>query len=165
MSYQLPAGAPKTTGEAFAYIGRLKDGATVEDLPILALAEALGKALYDDLASRADHPEVKKLLLENGREELAHAHRVSKAFTVLTGEHFAIPPIEDNPLYTALDPMPITKAALTALAEGEFGGEALYAGIAASFDNPEALALFRLNGKEELDHGARLMKAVALLPA
>jgi rubrerythrin len=163
MGYELPADAPKSSGEAFAFINRLKDGATAEDLPVLALVEAIGKALYDEMAGRADHPEVKKLLLANGREELAHAHRVSKAFTILTGETFAIPPIDQIPFYTPMEPMPITKASLSKLAEGEFGGGDLYDGIAASFDNPEAIALFRQNGKEELEHGDRMMKAVAFL--
>lgn len=163
MGYELPADGPKTSGEAFAFINRLKNGATAEDLPVLALVEAIGKALYDEMASRADHPEVKKLLLANGREELAHAHRVGKAFTILTGEPFDIPPVDQIPFYTPMEPMPITKASLSKLAEGEFGGGDLYDGIAASFDNPEAIALFRQNGKEELEHGDRMMKALAFL--
>ena len=165
MVVRLPANAPKTANEAFARVRELRNGATLDDLPILALTEALGKQLYEDLAASAQQPEVKTLLRENGREELAHAHRVSKAIELLTGEPFVIPPIEDNPFYTRLAPKPLTKALLTKLAEGEFAGQALYAGVAASFDNAEAAALFRLNGAEELEHGARLEKAAALLPA
>lgn len=165
MSLDLPAEAPKTTNEAFAFIGRMGGDArtTVDDLKILALTEALGKELYACMAEGVDDVRIKDLLLANGREELAHAHRVAKAIEVLSGKPFPIPAISDNPLYTPLDPMPVTKDTLGKLAEGEFAGEGLYARIAESFDDPEALALFRLNGKEELAHGRRLMEAAELL--
>jgi len=161
----LPRNAPKTTGEAFAYVGRLGKGATIDDLKILALTEAVGKELYDDLASRTELPEVRDILLGNGREELKHAHRVSEAIEILTGEPFPIPPIDENPVFTPLDPMPVTRASLTKLAEGEFGGKALYEGIASSFDDRRAVALLRLNREEEAGHGERLLEAVKLLPA
>lgn len=164
MDLPLPANAPKTTGEAFAFIQEMRKGCTVDDLAILALGEGMGQALYDDLADRAGNPEVARLLRENGVEELRHAHRVSKVIELLTGRPFPIPPIEQNPIYTGLPPMPVTKENLLKLAEGEFAGEDLYDDIAANFDNAEAIALFKLNGKEELEHGARLAKAAALLP-
>ena len=164
MVWTLPANAPKTSGEAFAYVGTLKDGCTVDGLKILALAEALGLELYKCLAEGTDHPEVKKLLLENGHEELKHGQRVAKALEILTGQPHPLPPIDKNPIYTPMDPMPVTRASLNKLSESEFGGEALYAGIAASFDNPEVIALFRLNGAEELGHGRRLQQAATLLP-
>src|SRR3546814_6948630 len=104
MSWKLPPDAPKNTSEAFAYVNNLRNGATLDDLKILALTEALGKNLYDDLASGADDPKVKDLLLKNGREELAHAHRVSKAIEILSGEPFPIPPIAGNPLFTPIEP-------------------------------------------------------------
>lgn len=165
MDIRLPGNAPKTTDEAFAYIGRMGPDVTVDDLKILALVEAVGKELYACLAEGTDDPEVKALLLANGREELAHAHRVGKAIEILSGEAFPIPPIEDNPVYTPLAPMAVTRASLGKLAEGERSGEAMYERIAASFDDPDAIALFRLNGKEELEHGARLQRAADLLEA
>ncbi len=164
MAWNLPANAPKTTGDAFAYVGNLVNGATVDDLKILALVEALGMELYEDLATRTDHPEVKALLIANGREEMVHAHRISQALEILTGEPFPIPPIADNPLYTALPPMPVTKSGLTGLAAGELAGEQLYDGIAASFDHPDVIALLKQNGREEVEHGQRLQQASAYLP-
>jgi len=163
MSLDLPANAPKTTSEAFAYLGRLAKGATIDDLKILALVEAIGLKLYEEMAARAAHPEVKKLLLANGREELAHAHRVSKAIEILTGKPFPIPAIDQNPLYTGVTPAPITKAAFAGLVKAEFSGENLYEGVASGFDNPEVVALFRQNGKEETGHGQRLQQAAEFL--
>lgn len=165
MIIELPAHAPKTSAEAFAYIGKLGAGATVDDLKILALTEALGQRLYEDLAEGSDLPEVKAILLQNGREELLHAHRLSEAIEILTGEPFPIPPIDQNPVFTPLAPMPVTRASLNKLAQGEFGGQALYAAIASSFDDPRAVALLHLNGKEEVGHGDQLLKAASLLPA
>lgn len=165
MTITLPADAPKTSGEAFAYIGKLINGATIDDLKILALTEALGMQLYENLAEGTDLPDVKEMLRENGRDELKHAWRISEAIEILTGEPFPIPPIDQNPLFTPLAPMPVTRASLTKLSEGEFGGQALYKGIASSFDNPQAIALFLQNGKEEAHHGEQLLKAASLLPA
>lgn len=52
MLIELPADAPKTTAEAFAWLGKLANGATVDDLKILALIEAIGLKLYEEIASR-----------------------------------------------------------------------------------------------------------------
>lgn len=164
MNWQLPPHAPKNTMEAFAYVSGLSKGADLDDLRILALTEALGKALYDDLADRAENPEVQKLLRANGDDELSHAYRAAKALEILTGEPFVIPPIEENPIYSPIAPMPLTKAALGSLAEAELAGEDLYAGIAASFDNAEVKALFAQSGREEVEHGHRLMRVAELLP-
>ena len=163
MPIELPTNAPKTTNEAFAYIGKLAQGASVDDLKILALVEAVGLKLYEDIASRAGHPEVRKLLLANGREELAHAHRVSKAIEILSGKPFPIPAIEDNPMFTGISPMPITRAAFEGLVRGETSGGDLYDGIAASFDNAEVIALLKQNGKEEVQHGQRVQQALQYL--
>ena len=165
MAWELPENAPRNTGEAFEYVGRLGAGATIDDLKILALTEALGQELYYGLAAQVANPEVQALLRRNGDEELAHAHRLGEALEILTGEAFPIPPIAENPIYTPLESSPVTKASLTQLAELEFAGQDLYAGIAASFDNPAAIALFRQNGVEEVEHGHRLKQASALLDA
>ena len=61
--------------------------------------------------------------------------------------------------------MPLTPESLKGLAHGEFGGEALYETWAANIGNEEAARQFRLNGKEEADHGNRLLEAAALLEA
>ncbi len=163
MALDLPVTAPKTTGEAFGYIGKLGKGATVDDLKILALVEAIGEKLYEDMANRAAQPEVKKLLLSNGREELGHAHRVSKVIEILTGKPFPIPRIEDNPLFTGISPFPVTKAAFDGLVRSENSGGDLYDNIASGFDNPEVVALLKLNGKEEVNHGQRVKQAMEFL--
>ena len=156
---------PKTTGEAFARIGAFKDGGvTVDDLKLLALAEAIGKALYDEMASRAPNVEVKALLERHGDEESRHGHRLSEAIEILTGEPFPIPPIEQIPFYTPLDPMPVTREALRGLAQGEFGGKDLYNGVASSFTDPRAIAIFNLNGDEEAEHGRALLAILDMLP-
>ncbi|WP_221795327.1 ferritin-like domain-containing protein [Aquisediminimonas sediminicola] len=159
----LPANTPKTTADGFAFISTLGKGANVGDLKILALVEAIGKQLYDDLAAATPQVEVKQILQANGREELVHAHRLSKAVELLTGQPFPIPEIADNPIYTPLPFTPVTRESLEKLALGEFGGEELYANIASSFDHPEVVELLRLNGQEESQHGARLQEAAALL--
>ena len=100
----------------------------------------------------------------NGREEMAHAHRVSKAIRAISGEDFPPPDAADNPyLVGPIPSTPVTAAGLKKTAEAEFGGDALYARWAAATENVEAAALFRQNGKEETDHGNRLLEAAALL--
>jgi len=163
LTIDLPANAPKTTQEAFEYVGSMGPNVTIDDLKILALTEALGMELYANLAAGTDNAAVQDLLLENGKEELLHARRVGKAIEILTGKRFPIPAIEDNPIYTPLPEMPLTREALQKLADAEFAGESLYAGVAASFDDEQAKALFLQNGKEESDHGHRLAKAAELL--
>ena len=156
---------PTTTGEAFARIGAFKDGGvTVDDLKLLALAEAIGKALYDDMATRAPNAKVKALLERHGDEELRHGYRLSEAIEILTGEPFPIPPVEQIPFYTPLDPMPVTREALRGLAQGEFNGKDLYNGVASSFTDPKAIAIFNLNGDEEAEHGRAILAILDQLP-
>jgi len=162
MGMQLGPDAPTTSAEAFAYIQRLKDGATVDDLKVLALTEALGLELYEAMARKTDHPEAQALLRRAGREELGHAHRISKAIEILTGEAFPIPEIDAHPFYTPLD-TPITKESLLGIAKGEFAGEDLYKGVASRFTDPDVLKLLALNGQEERQHGERLHQVVELL--
>ena len=85
MSLDLPADAPKTTNEAFAFIGRMGGdaGTTVDDLKILALTEALGKELYARIAKSFDDPEALALFRLNGKEELAHGRRLMAAAELL----------------------------------------------------------------------------------
>lgn len=163
---EIPEGAPPTLGEAFARIGTVT-APTITDLKIMVLAEAAGLELYRETAKGTDNPGVIDLLHHNGREEMAHAHRVSKAILAMTGEEFLPPDPADNPYLQAgpVPAVPVTPEALRKLADGEFGGLALYEGWAANIGHEEAARLFRLNGKEEVDHGNRLLEAVALLEA
>ncbi len=163
MPVSIPEGSPQTLGAAFGHIYTI-DKPTIDDLKVMVLVEAAGQTLYAETAKGTDHPGVKDLLNHNGREEMAHAHRVSKAIKALTGEDFPPPAAEDNPyLEGPIPSTPVTPEGLEKTAEAEFGGEALYAKWADSIGNDEAAALFRQNGKEESDHGNRLMDAAALL--
>lgn len=165
MTVTLPAGAPTNLGEAFAHINSVTSP-TLDDLKVMVLLEAAGLELYRGVAVDTDNVAVKALLEHNGREELAHAHRVSKAIQAISGEEFLPPEPADNPyLATALPSMSASAEALRGLAKGEFGGETLYASWAANTENPEAARLFRLNGKEETEHGNRLLEAAELLSA
>ncbi len=165
MTTTLPAGAPTDLGAAFAHINGVT-APTVDDLKIMVLLEAAGLELYRGMASGASSPEVAALLEHNGREELAHAHRVAKAIMVISGESFPPPASVDNPyLGAALPQTPVTAEALRSLAQGEFAGEQLYERWAANVGNPDAAQQFRQNGREETEHGQRLIQAAELIEA
>jgi len=164
--HEIPAGAPATLMEAFAHISQL-DSPSVEDLKLMVMLEAAGPALYEGLAAGTDREDIIAILRHNGREELAHAHRVSKAIGVLTGTDYPVPAPEENPYLTgpAPDPEPLTIEKLEGLAEAERSGDDLYARWAANCPNSEVAEIFRQNGREELQHGGRLMEAVKLMAA
>jgi rubrerythrin len=162
----LPEGAPATLGEAFAHIGAVTVP-SILDMKVMVLVEAASMSLYYKTAEGAADPAVAALLQRNGREEMLHAQRVSLAIKAISGEDFPPPLAADNPyLQTGAAPFAeITPEALTKVAQGEFGGEALYEVWASNTDNAEAAERFRHNGKEETDHGNRLLQAAALLTA
>ncbi len=161
----LPEGAPPTLGEAFALINKTTHP-TVDVFKLMVLVEAAGKLLYEDLASQVSDEAVKALLLHNGREELAHAHRVSRAIGKLTGTDYPVPEPAENPYVAALTPARnVTVEMLTALAEAEFSGESLYETWAQNAANVDVAVLLRQNGREEAEHGARLQQAAELLAA
>ncbi len=163
MAVALPAGAPQTLGEAFGYINGLT-APTLDDLKVMVLLEAAGLELYRGISAGSDNAAVVALLEHNGREELAHSHRVAKAIQAISGEAFPPPEDADNPyLGGEMLHIPLTPEGLRGLAEAEFGGEDLYESWASNATNEEAARLFRLNGKEEAEHGGRLLEAAALL--
>jgi hypothetical protein len=153
MPTQLPPGAPATIGEAFAHINGVT-APTVDDLKVMVLLEAAGLDLYRGISAGSDNPAVVALLEHNGREELAHSHRVAKAILAISGESYPPPEAADNPyLDGPMMEVPLTPEGLRGLSQGEFAGEGLYERWAANCDNAEAARLFRLNGGEERDHG------------
>ena len=114
---ELPEGAPATLSEAFAHVYTVTAPA-ITDLKVMVLAEAAGLELYRVTAQGTDHAGVIDLLHRNGREELAHAHRVSKAIMAISGEDFPPPEAADNP-YLRAGPVPavaVTPEALRKLA-------------------------------------------------
>jgi rubrerythrin len=163
---ELPAGAPATLGEAFAHIGAVS-APSLLDMKVMVLVEAAAMALYYKTAEGAADPAVRALLERNGREEMLHAQRVALAIKAMTGEDFPPPLAADNPyLQGGAGPIgELTREGLTKLSEGEFAGEGPYEQWAASIGHAEAAERFRSNGKEETDHGNRLLQAAALLPA
>jgi len=126
--HALPEGAPATLNEAFALVNAATNPGVFE-LKLMVLAEAAGQALYGAMAEDAPNDEVKALLLANGREEMAHAHRVSRAIGAITGEDYPVPSAEENPYLTApMKRRPVTAATLAGLAQSEFAGDSLYTG-------------------------------------
>jgi rubrerythrin len=163
MTTAIPAESPQTLGEAFRHIYTVETP-SIDDLKVMVLVEAAGLTLYAETAKGTDNQAVKDLLNHNGREEMAHAHRVSKAIRAISGEDFPPPDAADNPYLTKPIPStPVTAEGLIKTSEAEFGGDALYERWASGIGNAEAAALFRQNGKEESDHGKRLLEAAALL--
>ncbi|WP_353229263.1 hypothetical protein [Novosphingobium sp.] len=162
----LESAQPQTIGEAFAHINQVT-APTIADFKIMVLVEAASETLYRHTATGTDNAAVIALLHDNGAEEMIHARRVSEVIRVLGGGDFPAPAADSNP-YLAGGSFPfaeVTPAALRKLSVGEFNGEALYETWAATIDNAEAAALLRANGREEADHGNRLLQAAALLEA
>jgi rubrerythrin len=165
MTTPLPAGAPTDLGAAFAHINSV-NAPTVDDLKVMVLLEAAGLELYRGMAAGAPSAKVAALLEHNGREELAHAHRVANAILAISGESFPPPAPADNPyLGAALPQTPVTAEALRRLAQGEFAGEQLYERWATNIGNADAAQQFRQNGREETEHGQRLIEAADLMGA
>lgn len=162
----LPAGAPATLMDAFGYIVNVR-APTVDDLKVMVLVEAAGLETYRKTAAQFDHPGVQALLIENGYEEFKHSLRVSDAIRAMTGEDFPSPSPADNPYLEGEIPSfgDATAQALLNLSQAEHGGKDLYEGWASHCGNEEAARLFRLNGKEEAEHGDRLIEAARLLGA
>ena len=159
----LPKFMPKSSGEAFKHINAVT-APTIDDLKLMVYLEASGEVGYGDLADSAPNSAVAKLLNANGREEVAHAHRVAKAIRVIYGEVFVVPTVADNP-YAKKSGRRVDRAILEGLVKAENFGKTLYDTWADNTENPEAAALFRQNGIEEAKHGARAEEAIALLDA
>lgn len=158
----LPANAPDSFESA---LERLASVATpdLDDFKLMVYLEAGGQGFYAGLADSAPSDAIKELLEKSGREELAHAHRVSRVIEKLSGEAFGVPEPADNPYHAPPQGLAITADLLKTIAEGEYGGEALYEGWAASLDDDEAAKLLRQNGKEERMHGERAEEIIGLL--
>lgn len=164
--YEIPPGAPTDLLDAFRHVAQL-DSPSVDDLKVMVMLEAAGPALYEDLAAGTDREDVRAILRHNGREEMAHARRLSKVVRLLSGSDFRPPEAEENPYLRGPrpEPKPLVPEMLLGLAETEFGGEDVYEKWASHCSNAEAAALMRQNGREETGHGQRLQHAAALLAA
>jgi rubrerythrin len=156
-----PPYLPENVGEAFKHINAVT-APTLDDLKLMVYIEASGQVGYGDLARAAPNPAIAALLNANGREEVAHAHRVAKAIRAIHGEDFAVPEPNDNP-YAKSAVRKLDRAILEGLVKAENNGKSLYDTWADNTPNAEAAALFRQNGIEEAKHGARAQEAIGLL--
>jgi len=155
-----PKYLPASSGEAFRHINAVTSP-TIDDLKLMVYLEASGQVGYGDLAASANAA-VAELLNANGREEVAHAHRVAKAIRILYGEEFPVPAPAENP-YAKASGARVTRAVLEGLVKAENNGKTLYDTWADHTSNPEAAELFRQNGIEEAKHGARAQRAIGLM--
>ena len=158
-----PKFMPESAGEAFKHINAVTSP-TLDDLKLMVYLEASGQVGYGDLARGAPNEAVAKLLNANGREEVAHAHRVAKAIRAIYGEDFPVPEATDNP-YAKSAARKLDRAMLEGLVKAENNGKTLYDTWADNTKNAEAAELFRQNGIEEAKHGARAQEAIGLLDA
>jgi len=158
----LPREVPADFVAALARLART-ERLDVDDMKLLVLLELAGEPLYARLADGVAPPEAKALLLQNGREETAHAHRLKRAIEKKTGAAYALPTLAENP-YAAPPPMPVVSAALLAgVQQGETGGEADYQRYAAHEPDPEVAEWLRQNGREELRHRDRVGRVIEIL--
>jgi len=153
---------PSKGGVAYAKLVNVETP-TIDDLKLMVLLEAAGQGLYGGLADAAPNEAAKALLERNGREELAHAHRVSRVIEHLWGERVPVPAPEDNPLYERPQITALSRDELEGLMQAEMGGEALYDTWARNLKDDVAAKLLRQNGVEETRHGERMKEVLALL--
>jgi rubrerythrin len=158
-----PKFLPEKAGDAFRHINAVT-APTIDDLKLMVYLEASGQVGYGDLADGAPNEAVAKLLNANGREEVAHAHRVAQAIHAIYGEAFMVPTPAENP-YAKKPGLKVDRAILEGLVKAENFGKTLYDSWADNTANAEAAALFRQNGVEEAKHGARAQEAIGLLDA
>jgi len=158
----LPAQLPADFGAALVQIGQTEHFG-VEEMKLLILLEMAGEPLYGKLAELAPNEESRELLLKNGREETAHAHRLKKAIEILTGADFEIPPMSANPYASAPPFTELSRELLEGLAAGEQKGGQDYERMAAAEPNAEVAELLRQNGREETTHGERVSAVIGLL--
>jgi rubrerythrin len=158
-----PKYLPESAGEAFKHINAVTVP-TIDDLKLMVYLEASGQVAYGEMADSAPNDAVAKLLNANGREEVAHAHRVAKAIRAISGEDFQVPAPADNP-YARPSGRKVDRAILEYLVNAENFGKTLYDTWADNTANDEAASLFRQNGIEEARHGARAQKAIGLMEA
>jgi rubrerythrin len=158
---RLPANAPDSPGAAFAHINAVVSP-TIDDLKLMVFLEASGQAGYFEIARSAPNDGVRDLLRANGREEMAHAHRVAKVIKRLSGDDFPPPSDDENP-YARPSARVVSRELLEMLVAAENNGNELYETWASHTADAEAAALLRQNGKEEVRHGERARQAIALL--
>lgn len=95
----------------------------------MVLLEAAGLDLYLGMAAGTDNAAVRALLEHNGREEMAHAHRVAKSIRAISGEDYAPPESAVNPYLSGPIPAPpVTADTLRGLARANLAARAFMNG-------------------------------------
>jgi rubrerythrin len=140
-----------------------KDRLEVDDMMLMVLLETSGEPLYQTLASLAPDGEASDLLLQNGREETAHAHRLKRAIEISTGRPFEMPTLAQNPYAEPPPFVEITPEILAGFVAGEDNGNAGYQKWADNETNTEIAELLRQNGREETRHGERVARVAEIL--
>ncbi len=135
----------------------------VEDMKLLILLEMAGEPLYARLAELVAPAEAKELLLQNGREETAHAHRLKRAIEKKTGAAYALPTLAQNPFADPPAFPEVNAALLAGVQQGETAGDAAYQGYAANEPDPEIAEWLRQSGREELRHRDRVGAVIEIL--
>ena len=135
----------------------------VEDMKLMILLEMAGEPLYARLAEGVEPAEAKELLLQNGREETAHAHRLKRAIEKKTGAAYALPTLAENPYATPPAFAAVDAALLAGVQQGETAGDAAYQGYAANEPDPEIAEWLRQSGREELRHRDRVGRVIEIL--
>ncbi len=138
------------------------DSLDVPELELLYKLEYSGGYFYELLAERIGNDAAAELLRRNGREELGHARRVSRAIAIKLGHDYE-PSAELQEHYAIELPPTIDSSLLAAIVGGEQAGDADYQRWADAESDPEVARLLRLNGREESLHGERLTQVMALL--
>lgn len=162
MASNMPETIPADFAAALAHLDT-KEELGVDEMKLLVLLETSGEPLYQKLASLAPEGEARELLLANGREETAHAHRIKRAIELATGEPYTIPTMSENPYAT---PPPFTELSPELLAgfeAGEKNGDAGYQKWADRASSSEIAELLRQNGREETRHGERVARVAEIL--
>jgi rubrerythrin len=129
-------------------------------MELLVKVENSGEGFYGAIADRLGNDEAAVLLRRNGREEIGHARRVTRAMALKYG----VEPSSD-----AFEPFPVTlpddldARILPYVLDGELQGDAGYQGWADREDNPAVAKLLRQNGREEIRHANRVREVMAIL--
>ena len=148
---------------AAASLGKV-DTLDVATMELLIKVENSGEDFYNLLADRIGNEEAGELLRRNGREEVGHARRISRAIAIKLGTDYEPSPelLErfDVPLpdVVGLELFPL-------IVKAELDGDAGYQRWADNEPDPEVARLLRLNGREETKHGERAQAALAILEA
>lgn len=164
MASNMPELIPADFSAALAHLNSVET-LGLDQMKLMVLLETSGEPLYEKLASLAPEGEATELLLSNGREETAHAHRLKKAIEISTGEPYEIPPMSQNPYATAPPFTELTPELLAGIEAGERNGDAGYQAWADKEANPEIAELLRQNGREETRHGERVARVAEILAA